>query len=358
MPSSYLSLSADLQELPFLGGTLGQHWASLLRQAALTPASSVRSQVVVDGRFAALDPARLRQLVQALGDGGEESVALVTPEGQRVAVARAEPASDDDPLKAAADGPSIALTPAEVVDATDPWGRSLAERQVVDRSLRRLAALGVRLVDPARIWVEPSVRVAAGATLWGGSVLLGRTSVARGAQVHAGAWLRDTTVGENTVIKPHTVCDRAEIGADCALGPSAHLRPGAALHTDVKVGNFVEVKAAVLRSGVRASHLSYIGDAEVGEGANVGAGTITCNYDGFGKHRTEIGAGAFVGSNTSLVAPVRIGDGVIIGAGSTITRSVPDQSLAVERAEERVLEGRAPRLRERNRRRAEARRDG
>jgi bifunctional UDP-N-acetylglucosamine pyrophosphorylase/glucosamine-1-phosphate N-acetyltransferase len=124
------------------------------------------------------------------------------------------------------------------------------------------------------------------------------------------------------------------------------------LQVDVKVGNFVEVKNAVLEDGVRASHLTYLGDARVGAGANVGAGTITCNYDGFGKHHTEIGAGAFVGSNTSLVAPVRVGARAIVGAGSTLTQDVPDDALAVERAEERILLGKAPAIHARNRRRA------
>jgi bifunctional UDP-N-acetylglucosamine pyrophosphorylase/glucosamine-1-phosphate N-acetyltransferase len=135
----------------------------------------------------------------------------------------------------------------------------------------------------------------------------------------------------------------------------AHLRPGSVLDREVKVGNFVEVKNTHLREGAKASHLTYLGDAQVGREANVGAGTITCNYDGFGKHRTVIGDRAFIGSNSALVAPVAIGDGAIVGAGSVITRDVPEDAIAVERAELRILEGRAPGLNDRNRERAAAR---
>ena len=246
------------------------------------------------------------------------------------------------------DGGTLDVTP-----VVGPADLPAAERALIRAIVDEWIAEGVRIVDPDRVWIEPSVAVAAGAVLWGGCVLRGRTAIGAGAVVHPGAVLDDTEVGDRATIKPYSVCESARIGPECAVGPMAHLRPGAVLERDVKVGNFVEVKAAVLREGVRASHLSYLGDAEVGAGANVGAGTITCNYDGFAKHRTEIGAGAFIGSNTSLVAPLQIGSGAIIGAGSTVTRTVPDEALMVERADERVLEGRAPRVRQRNKARAE-----
>ena len=143
------------------------------------------------------------------------------------------------------------------------------------------------------------------------------------------------------------MCDGAEIGPGARVGPMAHLRPETRLEADVKVGNFVEVKNTLLKRGAKASHLTYLGDAEIGEGANIGAGTITCNYDGFGKYRTVIGAGAFVGSNSALVAPLTIGAGAIIGAGSVITEDVPAESLAVERSPVRVLTGKAPAIRAR-----------
>jgi bifunctional UDP-N-acetylglucosamine pyrophosphorylase/glucosamine-1-phosphate N-acetyltransferase len=162
----------------------------------------------------------------------------------------------------------------------------------------------------------------------------------------------DRTIGENATLKPHTVADGASIGSKAAVGPSAHLRIGADLREGVKVGNFVEVKKSVMHPGSKASHLTYIGDAEVGPSANIGAGTITCNYDGYGKHKTVIGAGAFIGSNSSLVAPITIGKGAIVGAGSVITQDVADDALAVERTVQRTLEGRAPRIRASSARRA------
>jgi bifunctional UDP-N-acetylglucosamine pyrophosphorylase/glucosamine-1-phosphate N-acetyltransferase len=139
----------------------------------------------------------------------------------------------------------------------------------------------------------------------------------------------------------------ARIASGAVIGPFARLRPGAELGAGARVGNFVEIKNATLGEGAKANHLTYLGDAEVGAGANIGAGTITCNYDGIAKHRTEIGPGAFIGSNTALVAPVKVGEGAIVGAGSTITRDVADEAIAVTRGEETQKEGAARRFRER-----------
>ena len=155
------------------------------------------------------------------------------------------------------------------------------------------------------------------------------------------------TVEDNSIIRAFSHLDRAHVGKGASVGPYARLRPGARLEEDVHVGNFVEVKEAVIGAGAKANHLSYIGDATVGAGANVGAGTITCNYDGVGKHRTEIGRDAFVGSNSALVAPVKIGDGAYIGSGSVITHDVPADALAVARGRQAVKEGWALRLRAR-----------
>jgi bifunctional UDP-N-acetylglucosamine pyrophosphorylase / glucosamine-1-phosphate N-acetyltransferase len=153
------------------------------------------------------------------------------------------------------------------------------------------------------------------------------------------------TVEDNAVIRSFSHIDHATIGKGASVGPYARLRPGARLEENVHVGNFVEVKEAVLEKGAKANHLSYIGDARVGPGANVGAGTITCNYDGFAKHRTEIGSEAFIGSNSALVAPVKIGDRAYIGSGSVITRDVPADALALARGRQTVKEGWAQRLR-------------
>jgi bifunctional UDP-N-acetylglucosamine pyrophosphorylase/glucosamine-1-phosphate N-acetyltransferase len=154
------------------------------------------------------------------------------------------------------------------------------------------------------------------------------------------------TVEDNAVIRSFSHLDRAHVGKGALVGPYARLRPGAQLREGVHIGNFVEVKEAVIEAGAKANHLSYIGDATVGAGANVGAGTITCNYDGVAKHRTEIGKNAFIGSNSALVAPVKIGDGAYVGSGSVITHDVPADALAVARGRQAVKEGWAVRVRE------------
>ncbi len=173
----------------------------------------------------------------------------------------------------------------------------------------------------------------------------------------------DTKFGKDVTVEPHVVFGKgvviedgalirsfshlegARVGKGARVGPYARLRPGADLGHDVHIGNFVEVKAAKIEKGAKANHLAYIGDARVGAGANVGAGTITCNYDGAAKHRTDIGKNAFIGSNSALVAPVKIGDGAYIGSGSVITKNVPANSLALERSEQVVKQGWAKRLR-------------
>ncbi|MCB9743716.1 MAG: bifunctional UDP-N-acetylglucosamine diphosphorylase/glucosamine-1-phosphate N-acetyltransferase GlmU [Alphaproteobacteria bacterium] len=206
---------------------------------------------------------------------------------------------------------------------------------------------GVRMVDPAACYVDRDVRLAEDVELGPGVVLQGRCVLGEGAVVEAHAVLRDTEVSPGARVRAGTVCEGARIGEGAVVGPMARLREGTVLERGVKVGNFVETKKAVLREGAKASHLSYLGDAEVGAGANIGAGTITCNYDGFGKHRTEIGAGAFIGSNSALVAPVRVGAGAIVGAGSVITRDAPPDALSLTRAPQRDLEGFASKLRQR-----------
>jgi bifunctional UDP-N-acetylglucosamine pyrophosphorylase/glucosamine-1-phosphate N-acetyltransferase len=154
------------------------------------------------------------------------------------------------------------------------------------------------------------------------------------------------TVDDGALIRSFSHLEGAHVGKAARVGPYARLRPGADLGPDVHIGNFVEVKAAKIEAGAKANHLSYIGDARVGAGANIGAGTITCNYDGVAKHHTDIGAGAFIGSNSALVAPVKIGDGAYVGSGSVVTKDVPADALAVARAEQTVKEGWAKRLRQ------------
>ena len=158
-------------------------------------------------------------------------------------------------------------------------------------------------------------------------------------------------VGAGAIIHSFCHLEQASVEAGAEIGPFARLRPGASIAGGAKVGNFVEIKNARLDEGAKANHLAYIGDATVGPASNIGAGSITCNYDGFGKYRTEIGAGVFVGSNSALVAPLRIGDGAIVAAGSTVTRDVPDEALVVARTRQENRPERAPAIRERLRER-------
>jgi bifunctional UDP-N-acetylglucosamine pyrophosphorylase/glucosamine-1-phosphate N-acetyltransferase len=153
-------------------------------------------------------------------------------------------------------------------------------------------------------------------------------------------------VGDGVTLRTGTVAEDATIGSKASVGPFAHLRPGTKLGRSVKVGNFVETKKAVFGDGAKASHLSYIGDADVGADANIGAGTITCNYDGVNKHKTVIGEGAFIGSDTQLVAPVTVGKGAYVGAGSTVTKDVPPDALALSRTPQKTIAGWATRRRE------------
>ena len=198
---------------------------------------------------------------------------------------------------------------------------------------------GVGLEEPETTWIEATVRLEADVTVAGGCELRGATTVATGASIGRGCVLTDTEVGANAVVKPYCVTAEACIGAAAQVGPFAHLRPGTVLEGKVKVGNFVETKKAHLRLGAKASHLSYLGDCDIGAGSNIGAGTITCNYDGTHKHRTVLGKGVFIGSDTQLVAPVTLGDDAYVGAGATITADVPAGALAVSRAPQRNIEG-------------------
>ena len=203
------------------------------------------------------------------------------------------------------------------------------------------------ILEPERTSIEPGVAVGEDTIIHPGVSLLGKTAVGRGCVIHQGAWLADSTVGDGTNIAPYSVLEGAEVGDVCRVGPFARLRPAARLRKGARVGNFVEVKNSILGEGAKANHLAYVGDATVGDGANLGAGVVTCNYDGTRKHPTEIGAGAFIGSDTMLVAPVQVGEGASTAAGSIITRNVPAGALAVGRVRQKNLEGWAGGLRRR-----------
>ncbi|GGM98294.1 bifunctional protein GlmU [Thermus composti] len=213
------------------------------------------------------------------------------------------------------------------------------EGVLLKRLRRAWMQKGVRMVLPETIYLEPSVELAPDVVLWPGVVLKGKTRVGEGCEVGPYAVLEDTVLEPGAKVQAHTVAQGAHLHGGASAGPFARLRPGAVLREEVHVGNFVEVKNSLLHPGVKAGHLAYLGDAEVGAGTNIGAGVITANYDGKRKHKTQIGEKAFIGSNSVLVAPVKVGNRALVGAGSVITQEVPDGALAVARGRQRNLEG-------------------
>jgi len=241
------------------------------------------------------------------------------------------------------DGKTVSLVeledPSEAFGVNNRLDLAQVHRELQMRTARRLMLEGVTILDPGSTFLDADVAVGADSVIHPGNSLLGATRVGPNCVLGQGCWIRNSTVSENSVIEPYSVVDGAEIGPECRVGPFARLRPGTVLVGRAKVGNFVETKNSRLQAGVKAGHLAYIGDAEVGENANIGAGSITCNYDGKKKHRTEIGRGAFIGSDTMLVAPVKIGDGAMTAAGSVISKDVPSDSLAIERSSQKHLIG-------------------
>ncbi len=198
---------------------------------------------------------------------------------------------------------------------------------------------GVTLVDPMATYIDPDVSIGADTLIHPGVHLRGETRVGSGCEIEPGAVVTDCTIGDKVHIKPGSVLSESTVGNNCAIGPMAHLRPGTVLAGDNKIGNFVETKKAVIGEKSQASHLTYIGDASLGKNVNIGCGTITCNYDGVDKHQTTIGDDVFVGSDVQFIAPVTIGCGSLIGAGSTITKDVPADALAISRSEQKNIAG-------------------
>ena len=204
---------------------------------------------------------------------------------------------------------------------------------------QELIAAGVTIQRPETCVIDAEVEVAPGAILEPYVQLLGRTRVGAGCRIRSFSVVENCTLGSNVLIRQSSVLEDSTISDGAQIGPFAHLRPGSEIGENAHVGNFVETKKARLGKGVKANHLTYLGDTEIGEGTNIGAGVITCNYDGVSKHRTTIGKGAFIGSDATLVAPLAIGDGAYVGAGSTITKEVPADALAVSRARQANIEG-------------------
>lgn len=241
-----------------------------------------------------------------------------------------------DGLRVATAQPQVAM---ETQGANDRLQLSELERFFQQRVARRLMAQGVTLIDPARFDVRGEVSVGRDVSIDINVILEGQVEIEDDVQIGPNCYIKDSTLRRGAIIKANSHLDGAHVGPDSDVGPFARLRPGSVLERKVHVGNFVELKNAHLQDGVKVGHLTYLGDSEVGARSNIGAGTITCNYDGANKWRTTIGEDVFIGSNNSLVAPVDIGTGATTGAGSTITAEVPAGTLGVGRAKQRVIEG-------------------
>lgn len=244
---------------------------------------------------------------------------------------------------AVADGLVVATEQAsdemEVLGANDRIQLSQLERHYQYRAGRRLMAQGVTLIDPARFDLRGEVTVGRDVLIDINVILEGQVVIEDGVHIGPNCVIKDSVLRQGAIVKANSHLDGADVGEGADCGPFARLRPGTVLGAKAHVGNFVELKNAKLGAGAKAGHLSYLGDAEIGARTNIGAGTITCNYDGANKFKTVLGEDVFIGSNSSLVAPVSLGNGATTGAGSTVTTDVPANTLAVGRAKQRNIEG-------------------
>ena len=222
----------------------------------------------------------------------------------------------------------------EVEGINDRIQLAALEREYQHDQAKKLMQQGVHLIDPARFDLRGQLTVGQDVRIDINVIIEGDCAFGDRVEIGAGCVIKNTKIAAGTKVQPYSVFENAVVGEDAQIGPFARLRPGAKLANEVHIGNFVEVKNTTIGFGSKANHFTYLGDAEIGEGSNIGAGTITCNYDGANKHKTTIGDAVFIGSNSSLVAPIKIGNGATVGAGSVITRDVENNSLAFERAQQ------------------------
>jgi bifunctional UDP-N-acetylglucosamine pyrophosphorylase/glucosamine-1-phosphate N-acetyltransferase len=244
---------------------------------------------------------------------------------------------------AVADGIEVegifATSPDEVQGVNDRQQLAVLERVFQRQQIDTLMLNGISVADPERIDVRGSLSFGNDCFIDVNAVFEGEVSLGNNVYVGPNAYIANSTLGDNVQVKPNTVIEGASVAANCELGPFARIRPGTELSDDVRIGNFVEVKKSKLAQGVKASHLAYLGDATIGADTNIGAGTVTCNYDGSDKHATIIGDCVFIGTNSTLVAPLEIGRDAFIAAGSTITKTVDDGELAIGRGKQRNIGG-------------------
>ncbi|HEY1273713.1 MAG TPA: bifunctional UDP-N-acetylglucosamine diphosphorylase/glucosamine-1-phosphate N-acetyltransferase GlmU [Thermoleophilaceae bacterium] len=282
----------------------------------------------------AFDPARLLQALDEVAtERGERyltgAIAILRAQGDRI-----ETHLTDDPSAA--------------LGVNDRAGLMEAEEVAARRILERHARAGVTFLQPGTTRVEEGVEIGPDTVVSGGVDLIGATRVGAGCEIGPHSTIRDSSIGDGALVV-HSYLVEAEVHAQAKIGPFAYLRPGAVVEEGAKIGTFVEVKNSVIGAGAKVPHLSYIGDADVGESSNIGASTITANYDGRKKHRTKLGKRVKTGIHTSLVAPVDVGDGAYTGAGSTISEDVPPNALGIARSKQKNVEGYADRVEEEER---------
>lgn len=239
-----------------------------------------------------------------------------------------------------------ALDPTEALGINTLEELSGVEKMANRRYLEKLMGSGVQIMDPDQTWIEETVKIAPDTVIHPMVFLHGDTKIGAGSVIKPGAVITDSTLGERVEVRPYCVITDSSIGDDAAVGPFAHLRAGTDIRKSAKIGNYVETKKAVIGEGSKVSHLTYVGDAQLGKNVNIGAGCVTCNYDGFSKSRTVIEDGVFVGSGTMMVAPITLGKGSLVAAGSTLTKDVPPDALAIARSQQSAKEGWAAARRE------------
>jgi len=233
----------------------------------------------------------------------------------------------------------IAKDPTEVMGINTRVDLAMANEVLRQEKLRHLMLSGVTIVDPKTTYIDQTVEVGRDSLLYPNCHLQGKTRIGERCVIEPNSKISDSVIENDVIIRPNSVITESKIEEGASIGPFAHLRPLTEVKTKAKIGNFVEVKKSVIGKGSKANHMAYIGDSLLGDDVNIGAGTITCNYDGFKKHQTIIGNRVFVGSNVELVAPVKVGDGSLIGAGTTVTKDVPEGALAISRVKQKNIKG-------------------
>lgn len=288
----------------------------------------------VNSGFYAVDSAFLKPAVESLTNNNAQGEYYLT----------------DIVEKAAKEGQTVTAFPLsnaqEAAGVNSPQDLALVNSILAERQMDRLINSGVTFIDPKSCFIDPEVTIGKHVVIGPNVQIKGKTTISDKVTIHGTAIIEDTTIAAGAVIKLGCQIEKSSIGRETSVGPFAHIRPDSRLGDHVRIGNFVETKNTTMHDGSKANHLTYLGDCTVGRATNIGAGTITCNYDGYSKSKTTIGKDVFIGSNSALVAPITIGDGALVAAGSVITNDVPADALGVGRARQDNKEGYAKKRRE------------